>query len=215
MMRQANYSGAMIAFDRALRMNFDNDVREAAFYNYAVAKTEGGKIPFGNSVATFEEFLRAFPDSRHASAVREYLVAGYMTDNNYAAALASINQIKNPSKKILGAKQQVLYALGSREVMAGQNADAISHLKEAVSLRQHDAKTTRESELWLGEAYYANGDYADALDHITQPSRLTHSRKWPASTGPWLCRNLYPTRSATSCCSPTVCVYPIPCASRP
>lgn len=162
MMRQANYSGAMIAFDRALRMNFDNDVREAAFYNYAVAKTEGGKIPFGNSVATFEEFLRAFPDSRHASAVREYLVAGYMTDNNYAAALASINQIKNPSKKILGAKQQVLYALGSREVMAGQNADAISHLKEAVSLRQHDAKTTRESELWLGEAYYANGDYADA-----------------------------------------------------
>lgn len=162
MMRQANYSGAMIAFDRALRMSFDNEVREAAFYNYAVAKTEGGKIPFGNSVATFEEFLRTFPNSRHASDVREYLVAGYMTDNNYAAALTSINQIKNPSKKILAAKQQVLYALGAREVKAGQNAEAIKHLNEAVSLKQHDAKTALESELWLGEAYYANGDYAKA-----------------------------------------------------
>ncbi|MDE6199755.1 MAG: tetratricopeptide repeat protein [Muribaculaceae bacterium] len=162
MMRQANYSGAIIAFDRALRMHFDNDVREAAFYNYAVAKTEGGRIPFGNSVATFEEFLRAFPNSRHASDVREYLVAGYMTDNNFAAALASINQIKNPSKKILGAKQQVLYALGSREVMAGQHDAAIAHLKEAVALKQHDAKTAAESELWLGEAYYGNGDYAAA-----------------------------------------------------
>lgn len=162
MMRQANYSGAMIAFDRALRMSFDNEVREAAFYNYAVAKTEGGKIPFGNSVATFEEFLRTFPGSRYASDVREYLVAGYMTDNNYAAALSSINQIKNPSKKILAAKQQVLYALGAREVKAGNNAEAIKHLSEAVSLKQHDTKTALEAELWLGEAYYATGDFAKA-----------------------------------------------------
>lgn len=174
MMRQANYSGAMIAFDRALRKNFDSDVREAAFYNYAVAKTEGGKIPFGNSVATFEEFLRTFPDSRHASAVREYLVSGYMTDNNYAAALSSINQIKNPSKKILAAKQQVLYALGSREVMSGQNTDAIRHLTEAVSLKAHDAKTAAESELWLGEAYYATGDYAKAQKSYA--SSLTGNR---------------------------------------
>ncbi|MBD5235701.1 MAG: tetratricopeptide repeat protein [Barnesiella sp.] len=162
MMRRANYSAALIAFDRALRMDFDNDVREAAFYNYAVAKTEGGKIPFGNSVATFEEFLRAFPNSRHAEDVREYLVSGYMTDNNYSAALASINQIKNPSKKILGAKQQVLYALGSREVMAGQNAEAINHLNEALKLKSHDANTGVETELWLGEAYYADGSYAKA-----------------------------------------------------
>lgn len=162
MMKQANYSGAMIAFDRALRMSYDNDVREAAFYNYAVAKTEGGKIPFGNSVATFEEFLTTFPNSRYAEQVREYLVAGYMTDNNYSAALTSINKIKEPSDKILAAKQQVLYALGSREVMAGNNKEAITHLSEAVKLKAHDNKTAAESELWLGEAYYATGNYAAA-----------------------------------------------------
>lgn len=162
MMRQGNYSGAIIAFDRALRMNFDKDVREAAFYNYAVARTEGGKIPFGNSVATFEEFLTEYPDSRHAADVREYLVAGYMTDNNYAAALNSINKVKNPSPKLLAAKQQVLYSLGAREVKAGNNAAAIKHLKEAVGLKQHNAATAAESELWLGEAYFNEGDFGNA-----------------------------------------------------
>ncbi|MDE6317908.1 MAG: tetratricopeptide repeat protein [Muribaculaceae bacterium] len=186
MMRQANYSGALIAFDRALRMNFDNDVREAAFYNYAVAKTEGGKIPFGNSVATFEEFLRTFPDSRHAEDVREYLVAGYMTDNNYSAALSSINQMKNPSKKILGAKQQVLYALGSREVIAGQNAEAIRHLNEALTLKSHDARTGAETELWLGEAYFADGDFAKAgkaYRNSLSGNRLTPENKLNALYG--------------------------------
>ena len=162
MMKQANYSGAMIAFDRALRMIHDNNVREAAFYNYAVAKTEGGKIPFGNSVATFEEFLTTFPNSQYAEQVREYLISGYMTDNNYSAALTAINQLKQPSEKILAAKQQVLYALGSREVMAGNNAEAIKHLTEAVKLKSHNANTAAESELWLGEAYYATGNYENA-----------------------------------------------------
>ncbi|MCM1293846.1 MAG: tetratricopeptide repeat protein [Bacteroides sp.] len=186
MMRQGNYSGALIAFDRALRMNFDNDVREAAFYNYAVAKTEGGKIPFGNSVATFEEFLSTFPNSRYASDVREYLVAGYMTDNNYTAALNSINQIKNPSAKILAAKQQVLYALGAREVKAGNNADAIRHLREAVNLKSHDAKMASEAELWLGEAYFNSGKYSDAVKAYSNAmtgNRLSAENKQTALYG--------------------------------
>lgn len=186
MMKQANYSGAMIAFDRALKKNFDSDVQEAAFYNYAVAKTEGGKIPFGNSVSTFEEFLRTYPNSRYAEAVREYLVSGYMTDNNYAAALASINQIKTPSEKIMGAKQQVLYALGSREVMSGHPSEAIKHLSEAVKLKAYDAKTAAESELWLGEAYYAGGEYGKAqksYSNALSGNRLTASNRQNALYG--------------------------------
>lgn len=186
MMRRGNYSAAMIAFDRALRMNFDKEVREAAFYNYAVAKTEGGKIPFGNSVATFEEFLTTFPDSRHAADVREYLVAGYMTDNNYAAALNSINKVKNPSRKLLAAKQQVLYALGAREVKAGQNDEAIGHLREAVTLKGHDATTAAESELWLGEAYFNSGDYdkaRTAYKNAMTGNRLSPDNKQSALYG--------------------------------
>lgn len=162
MMQQGNYSAAMIAFEKAYKMTFDNDTRETAFYNYAVARTEGGRVPFGSSVSTFEEFLRAFPSSRYASRVREYLVTGYMTDNNYPAALASIEAIANPSEKILKAKQQVLYTLGSRELAAGQTDAAVNHLRQARSMRSHDAVIGAETDLWLGEALYAQGRFDDA-----------------------------------------------------
>lgn len=162
LMQQNNYSAALIAFDRALKMQYDSSVREAAFYNYAVAKTEGGRIPFGNSVVTFEEFLKAYPDSRYAPQIREYLVAGYMSDHNYSAALNYIKQIKNPSRKMMATKQQALYALGSREVMAGKYADAISHLLDARSIKSYDAAVGAETDLWLGEAYYATGQYSKA-----------------------------------------------------
>lgn len=165
-MQQGNYSSAMFAFDKALKMEFDPEVRETAFYNYAVANTQGGKIPFGGSVAVFEDFLRSYPNSRFAPQIREYIVTGYMTDNNYPAALASINAIKNPSTSILKAKQQVLYTLGSRELAAGNTKAAVGHLTEAASLASHNLKVGAETKLWLGEALYADGQLDKAAAQL-------------------------------------------------
>ena len=78
--------GAIMAFDRALRLDHDPQARENAYYNYAVASTRGGTVPFGSSVRTFESFLADFPDSPHAAEVRDYVITGYVTDNNYEAA---------------------------------------------------------------------------------------------------------------------------------
>jgi tetratricopeptide (TPR) repeat protein len=167
MMNQANYSGAIMAFDKASRANYDSDIKETALYNYAVAKTQGGSVPFGSSVATFEEFLNQYPNSRYATSVREYLVDGYMTDNNYPAALASIEAISNPSEKILKAKQQVLYTLGGRELAAGQTTQAISHLRQARALSKYNAAIGAETDLWLGEALYADGNYSEAAKSLT------------------------------------------------
>jgi TolA-binding protein len=174
--KEGNNDAALLAFDKALRMSYDKDVEAAAFYNYAVAKSEGGSIPFGSSVSTFEEFLRRFPDSKYAPSVQEYVVTGYLTDNNYGKALSSINNIKNPSTKILGAKQHILYTLGARNLAAGNADDAVNYLKQAQSLAQYDAATAAETELVLGEALYRTGDYdgaATALNNYLKSSYAT------------------------------------------
>lgn len=167
MMQQRNYSSAMIAFEKAFKKDYDKGVQETAFYNYAVANTQGGKIPFGSSVTTFEEFLRRYPNSRYATRIREYIITGYMTDDNYPAALASIEAINNPSESVLKAKQQVLYTLGSRELAAGEAEKAIGHLREAMKLSSHNPQTAAESQLWLGEALYATGSYDEAAENYT------------------------------------------------
>lgn len=158
-----NYNAATMAFDKASAMTHDSHVQELAFYNLAVARMQGGKVPFGNSVGLFEEFLRRYPESELVPDVAGYVVQGYMTDNNYAAALAAIDGIAHPSDEVLGARQKVLYALGTRELQGGDARAALKHLDEAASMRRHDAATAAEATLWAGECRYKLGDYAGAV----------------------------------------------------
>lgn len=169
-------SEATLALEKAARAPWDAAVAETALYNYAVARTEGARVPFGSSVALFEEFLRKYPSSRYASQVQEYLVTGYMTDNNYDKALASIEKIRRPSAEILAAKQRVLYILGSRDLAAGRTARALERFTEVRKLAAHDAAMAREADLWAGDCQYRLGHYDKAATAFTQ-----YLRQAPAS----------------------------------
>lgn len=159
LMKTGDKDAALLAFDKALKMPFDEGVREAAYYNYAVAKFSGANIPFGSSVATFEDFLQRYPDSRYAPEVQQYIVDGYMTDRNYDRALSSINRMSRPTAKVLAAKQKVLYNLGASALAAGNASTALTYLREADGLARHDAALATEVKLLLGESLYRTGDY--------------------------------------------------------
>lgn len=158
---RGDLSSAMMAFERAYRMDVDPAVSEEAFYNYAVARMDGGRIPFGNSVGLLEEFVRRYPDSRYATEVQHYIVDGYMTANDYAGALAAIGRIRRPDAAMTAAKQRALFVLGSRAYAAGKVGDAIRQLGEARALAT-DPSVTAQCDLWLGDCLYTRGDYAGA-----------------------------------------------------
>ena len=161
-LKRGDKSQALMAFENAYKVDYDREVRETAFYNYAVARMDGGRVPFGNSVTLLESFLSEYPDSPYSADVQRYIVTGYMSDNDYAGALSAINRIKNPSAEILTAKQRVLFVLGTREYSSGRVADAITHLNEARSLARYDASIARQCDIWLGDCYYTRGNYDDA-----------------------------------------------------
>jgi tetratricopeptide (TPR) repeat protein len=167
LMKLGDTDAAIMSFDRALKMEYDDSARETAFYNYAVAKYAGGNVPFGSSVNTFEAFVQRYPNSKYADDVRQYIISGYLTDNNYEAALASINRTKNPSSAILSAKQQVLYTLGSRNLASGNAEQAVSQLQEAKTLSSYNSAVARETRLSLGEALYRTGDYSNAATELS------------------------------------------------
>lgn len=161
-LRLGRYRDAMMALDKAYKMGYDSGISETALYNYAVAGMHGGKVPFGSSVTTFETFLRRYPDSRYAAEVQEYIVNGYMTDNNYEAALASINALKSPTEAVLAAKQQITYTLGTRDLESGRVASALNRFREAKALGDRNREIARECDLWIGECLYKEGNYAQA-----------------------------------------------------
>ncbi len=176
-MKLGNVHAAAMALDKAAQMDFDRNVAEVAFYNYAIARTNGGRVPFGNAVANFEEFLQRYPDSRYAGEVQDYIVTGYVTDNNYEAALASINKIKKPTNTTLLAKQQVLYTLGVRAYGEDEVIKAESLFRQAKAVGRYNPEVARECDLWIGDCAYAQGKYGEAAK-----SYLEYVNATPASS---------------------------------
>ena len=159
--QQDDSNAAAVSFEKASKMNFDPDVTETALFNYIAARTHGGNIPFSSSIPMMTEFLRRFPRSEYAPQVEEYLATAYFNEKDYAKALESVNRIANPSRSVLAAKQKILYELGMECMANNKAASARQYLSEAVKLRS-DAKLTAQSNLWLGDACYALGDYSAA-----------------------------------------------------
>lgn len=177
LLKLGDENGAIMAFNRALNMDVDAAVTEVAYYNYAVARSRGGGVPFASSVSTFNDFLTRFPNSRFADDVAGYLVAGYMSDGNYEAALTYIDKIKNPTASTLKSKQNILYLLGAKQLAADNPALAVATLRDAEALAQYDPETGTETKLILGEAYYRNGNYDEAAGKLLEYIDIT-----PAST---------------------------------
>ena len=164
-MGNGNFKSALMAFDKAVKLDFNPQLTELAYYNYAVAQVDGGRIPFGNSVQTLEDFIKRYPNSRYANSVREYLVKGYMATDDYAGALRSLNAIKDVNNESLNkARQQVNFVLGTRELQRGNAAAATGYLTAALKYGSYDSSIERQTRLWLGDAYYSQGKYKQATE---------------------------------------------------
>lgn len=161
-LKSGDYNGAALAFENAANMRWDNNVRETAFYNYAISQSQGGRTPFNKSIDMFEQFLNEYPNSAYYSNVENYLIDAYNTTSDYDKALRSINNIKNPSDKVLQAKQSVLYHKGVQQLRNNKPIDAASSLSQAVDMGSKDNNIYNDSKLWLAEAQYQLGDYKSA-----------------------------------------------------
>lgn len=153
---------AILAFEKAAKMNFDSKVGETALYNYAAAVTRGNTVPFSSSSELLEKFVTSYPDSQYAPQVEEYLATAYYNDRNYSRALENINKIKNPSKGVLAARQKILYELGMQMMNDGKPDKAEKYLAEAAKMGSSSADIAAQANLWLGDARYSLGDYRQA-----------------------------------------------------
>lgn len=162
--RDGDLNEAAMAFNKAAGMAFDPDVAETALFNYIVASSKGGNVPFASSIGMHEDFLKRYPTSSYASAVEESLASAFFRENNYAEALDAINRVKSPSETTLATKQKILYRLGCGEIAAGQFKSAAAHLREGADMRGGDSALAAECRLWLGDALYRSGDFKDASD---------------------------------------------------
>lgn len=159
---------AQMAFEAATRDNFDPKVRETAMFNYALLAHETNFSVFSESITLFENFLREYPNSPYTDQVNDILAETFLTTKDYAAALAAINRISRPGRRILEAKQMVLFQLGAQEFINGNMNQAVQNFNSSIGVGDYDAKARNNAYYWRGEAYYRMGNFANAAGDFQQ-----------------------------------------------
>lgn len=153
---------ARMAFEQAANSDADMSIKEQALYNYALCIHETSYSAFSESVTVFERFLNEFPNSPQAEKVSDYLVEVYMSTKSYEAALRSIEKIKQPSSRILTAKQDILFQLGTQTFANADFTKSIDYFDKALVLSQYNQQIKADSYYWRGEAYYKLNRFNDA-----------------------------------------------------
>ncbi|MDR1918872.1 MAG: tetratricopeptide repeat protein [Tannerellaceae bacterium] len=156
-------NNARMAFEAAATASFDEQIKEAATYNYALLIHETAFTGFGESVAVFENFLNHFPNSKYSDKGNDYLVEVYLTTKNYQAALTSIEKINRPGTRILEAKQDILFQLGTQAFANVKMDDAIKLFTRAIDLGAFHLESRNDAYFWRGESFYRQGLYQNAI----------------------------------------------------
>lgn len=165
-MQSGEFPKAKMSFHQASTLTADQEVTEAAAYNEAVIVHQTSYSPWGDEVEMFENFLNKYPNSKYADNISEYLTEVYMTTKNYDAALTSIKKIKQPSQKILDAKQRLLYQCGINDYVNADYIAANNHFTECIAVKSTNTNILACANYWRGESRYhldflteAIGDY--------------------------------------------------------
>ncbi len=164
----AERNKARMAFEQAANMDFNAQIKEQAAYNYALALHETSYSGFGESVTAFEKFLNSYPNSPYKEMVSNYLVEVYLTTRSYDSALTSIDRIKQPDRRILEAKQKILFHLGTEAVANAAYQKAINYLDLSIALGQYNQATKTQALYWRGESYYRLGELNQAAQNFKQ-----------------------------------------------
>ncbi|MGV8963237.1 MAG: tetratricopeptide repeat protein [Candidatus Saccharimonadaceae bacterium] len=153
---------AQMAFAAASRNNFDAKARETAMFNYALLTHETNFSVFSESITLFENFLREYPNSQYADQVNDLLAETFLTTKDYNAALSAINRIDKPARRILEAKQMVLFQLGTQQFINGNISQAIDLFDKTINLGTYNKEALTNAYFWRGESKYRIENFSAA-----------------------------------------------------
>lgn len=161
-LNMGDVQAAALAFDKATRQSWDNDVTETAAYNLAVTSTSGMTLPFADGAAAMESFIETYPDSPYSPKLSNYLANAYYGKRDYGKALVQVDKISNPDASTRTMRQKILYQLGISTLQQGDPRGAVGYLRQASESGAPDSEVSAQASLWLGDAYYSLKDYKNA-----------------------------------------------------
>ena len=147
---------AASAFQQAGKMDFNKRMKEDALFNYAKLACELNRNAMGESIRSFESYLKKYPKSSHRAEAEEILTDLYCSTNNYKDAIRLLEQVPQRNAALEQAYQRALMNRGIELCNNGNHKEGTAKLEKAIKVNAMP-KITAESNYLLGEERYREG----------------------------------------------------------
>ena len=126
-----NKSFAATSFRDAAKMDFNNNVKENALFNYVGIIYETGFDPYNDAISILQNFIEQNPKSPRVDEANSFLAKLFLSTKNYKNAIATIDKIDVKSPELKLAHQKITYSNGIDLFNARNYKDAINLFTES------------------------------------------------------------------------------------
>ncbi|PKD20422.1 hypothetical protein APR41_14185 [Salegentibacter salinarum] len=150
---------ALNAFKNASEMDFNPQIQEDAYMNYAKLSYEIGNS-YESPSQVLINFIEKYPESENREAMESLLIDSFLTSGNFEEAMRLLENNRNFSDK--QAYQKVAYYYGLQLYEEGNYEKAINNFEKALS-EPRDQKITAKATFWKAESEYNINRIDDAI----------------------------------------------------
>lgn len=163
---------AFNAFKSASEMNFEPELQEDAYYNYAKLSYDIGN-PYESTPTVLRNFLKKYPNTTNKIEVNQMIVSSFVLSKDYKEALRLLEE--EPSISLPGAYQKAAYLLGKSLFVDEKYKESISYFEKALT-KPVNGYLVLKSYFFKAEAEYLLRDYKEAIISFKQFFELGVSR---------------------------------------
>jgi tetratricopeptide (TPR) repeat protein len=175
-MRLNNKAAAQNAFKKASEMNFDSEVAEDSFFNYAKLSYEIGN-PYETPPQVLISFLDAYPKHEQAKLIGELLVSSYTKEGNYLEAIKILDGKSGYKDK--ATLEQVVLLQAIVEFNNARYNESSNLFMRVLKINENDFLEAY-ALYWLGRSEYERNLFDRALEHFKAFKKHPH-RAWVES----------------------------------
>lgn len=154
-------------FLQASKMDFNKKVKEDALFNYAKLSCELNQNAMGESIKSFESYLKKYPRSSHKTEAEEILTELYCSTNNYKEAIRLLEQVPQRNARLEQAYQRALLNRGIELCNSGKEEEGVKLYEKAAKVNAVP-KITADANYLLGEWQYRNGKGSEAERNLNK-----------------------------------------------
>lgn len=159
---------ALNAFRNAKQMDFNPEIKQDAWLNYAKLSYEIGN-PYKSTAAVIQEYITAYPEGIDQSEIKDYLISAYLGVSDFQGAL---DYLKNNDAENIEAYAKVAYLYAVQLFNDENFQEAVINFDLSINAKSNSIYESK-SLFWKGESQYRLKKYEAALTSFEAFKLLT------------------------------------------